>query len=315
MPRFLISRLIQSLLVLLAVSFAVYGLIGLMPGDPIDLMLAADPRLSSADAARLRALRGLDAPLIERYLAWLGNAVRGDFGYSRLYARPVVAVLPDALASTARLMAAALCLSLLIGLPLGILAAMKPNSPRDHLINLTAFAGISIPPFWLALVLILVFAVFLGVLPAGGPGVSGGLAFMVLPVAALTLAGIGGHVRYMRASMREVLRQDFVRAARAKGLTERRVVFGHALRNALLPVTTIVGLEFGTLFSGALITETVFAYPGMGRLIYDAVMGNDYNLALVALLLATAATLLGNLLADLAYLGLDRRIRLGGDAR
>ncbi len=317
MPRVLLARLLQSAAVLLAVSFAVYGLIGLMPGDPIDLMLSADPRLSSADVARLKALQGLDRPLLDRYLSWLGNALSGDFGYSRLYARPVVEVLPAALANTAQLMAAALCLSLLIGLPLGILAATRPGSPRAAAIHLFALAGISIPPFWLALLLILLFAVLLGVLPAGGTGIGdgGGLAFLVLPVTALTLAGLGGHVRYMRASMREALRQDYVRTARAKGLSEPRVVFGHALRNALLPVATIVGLEFGTLFSGALVTETVFAWPGMGRLIYDAVMGNDYNLALVALLLATATTLAGNVLADLAYLALDRRIRFGEGGR
>ena len=215
-------------------------------------------------------------------------------------------------------MTAALCLSLLIGLPIGMWAATRPYSKLDYTVNLAAFAGISVPPFWLALLLILVFSVFLGVLPAGGTGdpEGGGMAwrYMVLPVVALTLASIGGHSRYMRASMIETLRQDYIRTARAKGLSERRVVFGHALRNALLPVVTIVGLDFGTLFSGALITETIFAYPGMGRLIYDAVMGNDYNLALVGLLLATAMTLLGNLLADLAYRSLDPRIKFSGDA-
>ncbi|CCQ74023.1 ABC transporter permease [Magnetospira sp. QH-2] len=311
MLRSIIHRLLQSLIVLLAVSFAVYGLMGLMPGDPIDLMVSADPNLTPADAARLKALYGLDQPLLQRYGHWLSAALNGDFGYSRLFAKPVLEVLPDALSHTARLMVAALALSLLIGLPMGMWAATRPYSKLDYGVNLLAFAGISIPPFWLGLLLILVFAVFLGILPAGGIGHEGGwsgLSYLVLPVASLTIASIGGHTRYMRAAMIETLRADHVRTARAKGLSEQRVVLGHALRNALLPVATIVGMDFGMLFSGALITETIFAYPGMGRLIYDAVMGNDFNLALVTLLLATAMTLLGNLLADLAYMGLDPRI-------
>jgi peptide/nickel transport system permease protein len=191
---------------------------------------------------------------------------------------------------------------------------MRPYSRLDYTVNLLAFAGISTPPFWLALLLILVFAVVLGILPAGGMGTVGGgsiwdqARFLVLPVASLTIASIGGHTRYMRAAMIETLRQDYVRTARAKGLSESRVVVGHALRNALIPVVTIIALDFGTLFSGALVTETIFAYPGMGRLIFDAIMGNDFNLALVALLFATVLTLAANILADVGYVALDRRI-------
>jgi len=166
----------------------------------------------------------------------------------------------------------------------------------------------------MALMLIIVFAVILGVLPAGGLGPHGvggiwdNARYLVLPVVALTIASIGGHTRYMRAAMIETLRQDYIRTARATGASEARVVFGHALRNALIPVVTIIALDFGALFSGALITETIFAWPGMGRLIYDAIMGNDFNLALVALLLATVLTLIGNFLADVAYVWLDPRV-------
>jgi peptide/nickel transport system permease protein len=314
MTRFLLSRLAQSIIVLAIMSFVIYGLMGLMPGDPIDLMISSDPHLTSADAQRLRAVHGLDKPLIERYATWLGSALEGDFGYSRLHAKPVLEVLPGPLGNTATLLGLSLLLSLLIGLPMGIVAAVRPYSKTDYLVNLAAFAGISVPAFWLALLLIIVFAVFLGVLPAGGTGTLGDSGFwdqakyLVLPVANLTIASVGGHTRYMRAAMMETLRQDYIRTARAKGARPGRVVLRHALRNALIPVVTIVALDFGFLFSGALITETIFAYPGMGKLIFDSIMGNDFNLALVALLFATLLTLAGNFLADVAYAWLDPRI-------
>ena len=314
MTRFLFHRLWQSALVLALMSFVVYSLIGLMPGDPVDLMITADPKITAEDAARLRELYGLDRPIIERYGNWLGSALSGDFGYSRLHAKPVMQVIGPALGNTVTLLALSLLLALMIGLPAGIAAALRPYSKTDYAINMMAFAGISVPPFWLALMLIIVFAVLLGVLPAGGSGALGvggiwdNTQYLVLPVVSLTIASVGGHTRYMRAAMIETLRQDYIRTARATGAGEARVVFGHALRNALIPVVTIIALDFGYLFSGALITETIFAWPGMGRLIYDAIMGNDFNLALVALLMATLLTLLGNFLADVAYVALDPRI-------
>jgi peptide/nickel transport system permease protein len=314
MTRFLLHRLVQSVIVIAVMSFVVYGLLGLMPGDPIDLMITSDPKMTPESAARLRAIYGLDRPILERYTAWLGAALQGDFGYSRLRAQPVIDVLVPALGNTTVLLGTAFLLSLALGLAAGIIAATRPYSRLDYAINFAAFAGISVPPFWLALLLIILFAVILGVLPAGGMGTVGtrgtwdSLSYLVLPVASLTIASVGAHTRYARAAMIDTLRQDFIRTARAKGLSERRVVLGHALRHALIPVVTIAALDFGYVFSGAMITETIFAYPGMGRLIYDAVMGNDYNLALVALLFATALTLAGNLLADLAYVALDPRI-------
>jgi peptide/nickel transport system permease protein len=262
----------------------------------------------------LRKLYGLDQPIIERYGNWLSAALRGDFGYSRLYARPVMEVLGPAIANTVTLLGLSLGLALLIALPAGIAAAYRPYSRLDYSINMAAFSGISVPPFWLALMLIIGFAVILGVLPAGGIGSAGdggiwdNARYLVLPVVSLTIASIGGHTRYMRASMIETLRQDYIRTARATGAGEMRVVFGHALRNAMIPVVTIIALDFGSLFSGALITETIFAWPGMGRLIFDSIMGNDFNLALVALLLATVLTLIGNFLADIAYVWLDPRV-------
>jgi peptide/nickel transport system permease protein len=312
--RFVITRLLQVLLVLAVMSFVIYGLIGLMPGDPIDQMLTADPHLTAADAARLKALYGLDRPLGERYLAWARAALAGDFGYSRLYSTPAVAALLPRIGNTALLMLSSFVLALAIALPLGAAAARRPGSWLDDAANLLSFAGVSIPPFWFALLLILVFAVALGWLPAGGiatigdGGVIDRARHLALPVATLTVASIGGYLRFMRAAMIEALRQDYVRTARAKGASEARVLWGHALRNALIPVITVVALSFGSLFSGALITETMFAYPGMGKLIYDAILGNDFNLALAGLLFATLLVLLSNLAADIAYAAADPRI-------
>jgi peptide/nickel transport system permease protein len=314
MTRIIIERFIQSAGILLVMSFVIYALMGLMPGDPIDLMISADPKITSGDAERLRNLYGLDKPLVERYGNWFGAALGGDLGYSRLHSKPVLDVLWPALGNTVVLLGLAFGLSLAISLPAGILAATRPYSKTDYAINFAAFAGISTPPFWLALLLIIIFAVIWGILPAGGAGsldengLLDTLRFMALPVISLTIASVGGQTRYMRAAMIETLRHDYIRTARAKGLSENRVVLNHALRNALIPVVTIIALDFGALFSGALITETIFAYPGMGRLIFDSIMGNDYNLALLALLFATALTLLGSILADIAYLRLDPRI-------
>jgi peptide/nickel transport system permease protein len=319
MSRFLAQRLLETAIVLVVMSFVIYALIGLMPGDPVDLMLASDPSLTAADAARLKTVYGLDRPLIERYLAWLGNALQGDFGHARLNGRPVTEVLGPRLGNTLLLMGASFALAVLIAIPAGTIAAMRPHSVTDGAINLVAFAGISVPPFWLAILLIILFAVTWGVLPAGGTGSAGselvGTAWLadrarhlVLPVLTLTLVSSGALIRYVRASMAEALRQDFIRTAYAKGNSTRRVVVHHALRSAMIPVVTILALDFGTLFSGALVTETMFAYLGMGKTIYDAVMGNDYNLALMGLLFATVVVLASNLLADLAYAWLDPRI-------
>jgi peptide/nickel transport system permease protein len=314
MTRFILRRLAETLLVLLAMSVVIYGLIGLMPGDPIDLMITSNPKLTPEDVARLKAVYGVDRPLAERYVAWLGSALSGDLGYSRLQSQPVLQVLAPRLGNTLVLMGASFVLALAIAIPAGIWAALRHRSLVDHLLNLLAFAGISMPSFWLAILLIILFAVTLGMLPAGGMATSGidSLAdrarYLVLPVLTLTTVTVAGQLRYTRAAMIEALRQDYIRTARAKGLGTARVVYGHALRNAMIPVVTIMALDFGSLFSGALIVETMFAYLGMGKTIFDAIMGNDYNLAMAGLLLATATVLLANLAADLAYGWLDPRV-------
>ena len=316
MARFILRRVAQSLLVLLVMSFVIYGLIGLMPGDPIDLMIASNPGMTPEAAARMRAIYGLDQPLLLRYGHWLWDALRGDLGFSRTHARPVLEVLGPALWQTTQLMLGGFSIAVVLSLAFGMLAALRPGGWADGIISVLALAGISVPVFWLALLLILVFAVELHWLPASGVGDVGGGGFidtvrhLALPVATLALATTGQFVRYVRAAMVDALRMDHVRTARAKGADERRVVLVHALRNALIPVVTVMALSFGTLFSGALITETMFAQPGMGKLIYDAILGNDYNLALTGLLFATLVTLLSNLAADLTYGWLDPRIAL-----
>ncbi|MDE0148965.1 MAG: ABC transporter permease [Rhodospirillaceae bacterium] len=316
MSAFLIRRLMQSLAVIAIMSFLVYALIGLMPGDPIDIMIASDPKLTPDDAARLRALYGLDLPIGERYWNWLSAALGGDFGFSRTHSRPVLDVMGPHLERTLLLMGISFVLSAAIAIPLGVWAAARPYSLHDYAINLFSFAGRSAPPFWLALILIFVFAVWLGWFPAGGLETIGKggfwdrLQYLVLPVLSLTLLNVAGFTRFVRAETMAVMRQDFIRTARAKGVSERGVLTGHALRNAMIPIVTIIALDFGTLFSGALITETVFAYPGMGKMIYDSILANDFNLALVGLLFATFVTLAANIGADVAYAVLDPRIAL-----
>ena len=318
MRAFLARRVVESAIVLLAVSFVVYALIGLMPGDPIDLMLQADPSLTAADAARLKALEGLDRPLVERWVRWLLRAAGGDFGYSRLYSVPATQVLWERLANTMLLMGTSFVLALTIAIPAGVWAAARAGGGFDRLVTLLAVMGFSLPAFWLGLLLIILFAVELGWLPAGGTeSLDGGgaldrLRYLVLPVLTLTLLTAGVFVRFLRAAMIESLREPFVRTARAMGCSEARVLLLHALPHAMLPVVTMIALSFGSLFSGALVVETTFSYLGVGKLIYDAVLGNDFNLALVSLMLATLVTLVSNLVADLAYAWLDPRISYEG---
>lgn len=314
MLKFIINRVCQSFAILFFMSFVIYWLLGLMPGDPIDLMVGSNPAISTDDIKRLKELYDLDKPIFERYLNWISNAVQGDLGYSRLFSQPVLDILTPRLLNSLILMSVSLMLALAIAIPTGVYTATHPNSYTEKIINFLCFAGISIPPFWLALLLILLFSVFAGVLPASGMETinDGGLIdrvlHMLLPVATLSFATVAGYTRHVSASMSEVLQNDYIRTARAKGLLEHSIFRKHALKNALLPVVTIMALDFGSLFSGALITETMFSWLGMGKTIYDAIMGSDYNLALVGLLMATALTLAANILADITYAILDPRI-------
>ncbi|WP_027284015.1 ABC transporter permease [Rubritepida flocculans] len=304
MIRLLATRLVQIVLVTALLSFAAFLLIGLMPGDPIEMAIAGDPRLSSEDAARLRALHGLDQPLMARYLAWAGGVLEGRFGHSRLFALPVAALLWPALAGTLELLGLALLLAAGLGVGLGALAALRPA--LAPLVQGLALFAQAVPAFWLGMLLIILFAVHLGWLPAGGA--EGGWRALVLPVATLAFANLAAYARHAAAALAAALAEPHIRTARARGAGEGRVLFRHALPNAAVPLLTIAALDAGALVSGALIAETVFARPGMGKLIYDAVMGNDFNLALIALLVVAVVTMLATLMADLAQRWLDPRL-------
>ena len=307
--RLLASRLAQVAITLAILSFAMFLLIGLMPGDPIDLAIAGDPRLTAEDAARLRALHGLDQPLLARYLAWATALLRGEFGFSRLFAQPVAAIIGPALLSTLALLGAALLVSAAIGLALGMIAAARPRAAP--FVDAIAILGQSAPTFWLGILLIILFAVTLGWLPAGGTSDQGGLdAWRFLPLPChVAIANLAAYARHSAAALTQTLREPWITAARARGNGEARLLLRHAFPNAAVPILQVAALDAGALVGGALITETLFARPGMGKLIYDAVMGNDTNLALIALLLVALVTMLATLAADLAQRALDPRLR------
>ncbi len=308
MTRLLASRLAQIAATLAILSFCAFALIALMPGDPIEVAIAGDPRLTGEDAQRMRALHGLDRPFHERYLAWAGGLVRGEFGYSRLFAQPVAALLGPALLSTLALAGSALLIALTLGVALGALAASRPRAAPA--VDGIAVMGQAMPTFWLGILMIILFAVTLGWLPAGGAAEAGaGLTYLVLPVATLAIAHLAAYARHSAASLEATLTEPWIRTARARGASERIVLLRHAFPNAALPVLQIAALDAGALAGGALVTETVFARPGMGKLLYDAVMGNDTNLALVALLFVALVTMLATLGADLMQRLLDPRLR------
>jgi peptide/nickel transport system permease protein len=304
------ARLVQIAVTMAVLSFAMFLLIGLMPGDPIDLAIAGDPRLSAEDAARLRALHGLDQPLLARYAAWAGALLEGSFGFSRFFAQPVAQIIWPALLSTLVLLGGALAMAAGIGIALGLLAAARPR--LAPLVDAVAVLGQSAPTFWLGILLIILFAVTLGWLPAGGTAEGGALdalRYLALPVTTLAIANLATYARHSAAAVSLALREPWVTAARARGNGEARLLLRHALPNAAVPLLQVAALDAGALVGGALITETIFARPGMGKLIYDAVMGNDTNLALVALLLVALVTMLATLAADITQRLLDPRLR------
>jgi len=320
MTTFITRRILQTLAVIVILSYVCFYLMSLMPGDPVDMMVASNPKITAEDVARLKSLYGLDQPTYKRYWNWMTSITQGDLGYSRTYRVPVQELMGPRLWNTFLLSFASLVLSLAIAIPLGVISALKPGSRTDYFMNLFSFAGISIPSFWLAIVLIIVFAVKFPILPAGGTQTIGEgpqsfwtelmdrSVYLVLPVLSLSIQQIGRFSRFTRSAMLEAMRNDFIRTARAKGLSRSKVIWQHGFRNALIPLITILALSFSGLFSGAILTETVFAYQGVGKLVYDSIIGNDYNVAMISFVISVSMVLLMNLVADIAYGFADPRI-------
>ena len=325
MSRFLARRLAQSLVLLFIVLTITFFLLHLAPGDPMSRY--DDPDISPETARHIKESLGLDRPLAEQYFRWMGSFARGDFGTSLRYQRSVRGLLAEAIPNTLRLTVAALALHILLGLSIGVLSAAKKYSLFDRVNTIAALFVYSIPSFWLGLMLILVFSLKLGVLPSSHmqsidtEGFSAAALFLdrarhlVLPAFVLGIASAASTARYMRGSMLDVLREDYIRTARAKGLTETRVLLKHALRNAALPVVTIIGLSLPFLFGGAVVVETIFSWPGMGRLAVDAIYARDYPVVLAINFVVALIVILGSLLADVAYGLLDPRITVAGGKR
>jgi peptide/nickel transport system permease protein len=304
---FIVRRLLLTIPVLLGVLFVVMLTMDLIPGDPVALMLG--DAATEETIARFREHIGLDRPLAVRYARYLGQVVTGDLGRSIQQNRPVVDELADAWPATLELTASALVLAALVGVATGIVSAVWPNSIFDALSRLCSLFGLSMPVFWTGLVLIVVFAFWLPLFPVGGVGSP---SHLVLPAVTLALPSIAMIARMTRSSVLEVLREDYVRTARAKGVRERLVVAKHALRNAAIPILTLLGLQAGQLMGGAVLTETVFAWPGLGRLMVKAIFARDYALLQGAVLLFAMAFVVINLAVDLSYGVLDPRVSRQG---
>jgi peptide/nickel transport system permease protein len=312
--HYLARRLLATLPLLFGISILLFGVIHLAPGGPLDFY-ADNPNVTAAALEQMRVAFGLDKPIPEQYLRWVTSFVVGNWGFSFRTGQPVLQVIAERLPATLLLSGTAFALSLALAIPLGVLAATRRYTRLDYALTMLSFSGISIPVFWVGLMAQLVFAIWLRILPAGGYETVGDgslidrLAHMVMPVAILSFATVAGWSRYVRASLIEVLTQDYIRTARAKGQTRSGVVWRHALRNALLPVVTIVALDFVHVVTGAVITETIFSWPGIGRLFVEAMDGRDYPVLMGLMMISSITLVLANLIADILYALIDPRIR------
>lgn len=305
MLRYLVRRLLLTLPVLLGVATLVFSLIHLVPGDPAQAMLGDGA--SAQDIAELRVSLGLDRPLLEQYVTFLRHAITGDLGRSFRTGQPVTTMIVERIPATAELAVAAMIVAILIAIPLGVVAAVWRGTAADYGAMTFALAGVSIPNFWLGPLLAIVFAVELGWLPVSGRGT---LAHLVLPAVSLGLALAAILARMTRASLLEELRELYVRAARARGASRVAAITTHALRNSMIPLLTIVALQFGAVLTGAVITETIFAWPGIGRLLIQSIGFRDYPMVQGCILLIAVTYVTVNLVTDLMYGVLDPRIRL-----
>jgi peptide/nickel transport system permease protein len=304
--HYIARRLVTALPTLLGVSLVVFMMVRLLPGDPARVI--AGLLASEADVERIRHQLGLDQPAATQYAVFLARLAQLDLGTSARTSQPVLHEVLGRLPNTVQLATSSIALATLVGVTAGVLAATHHNGRLDHIISAIVLFGISMPVYWLGLMLIVVFAINLHWLPAAGSQEPGA---WVLPTLTLAAFSVGLIARMTRSTMLEVLRADYVRTASAKGLDHRAVVYGHALRNALLPVVTVVGLQFGTLLGGAVLTETVFGWPGMGQLLVDSLFSRDYPVVQVLVLTFSALFILVNLAVDVLYAYIDPRIRYG----
>jgi peptide/nickel transport system permease protein len=314
--RYLLRRLLQAVVVLGLVSGVGFAVLHLAPGGPAAIY-ALTPSMSAEDLARLTRELGLDRPVPEQYLKWIRGVLTGNWGRSYRDGRLVLEIIGERIPATLLLMGSAFGLAVGLGLAAGIVSAVRQYSLFDHLLTFVSMVALSIPTFWLGLMAIYVFAVLLRVLPPGNMGTIGAdfalldrLRHLILPAATLGLVMVATWSRYTRASMLDVIREDYVRTARAKGMPGGAVILKHALRNALIPLITLAGLQLPMMLSGALVAETVFTWPGMGRLFVDSIGYRDYPVLMGLLMLTALLVVAGNLVADLIYAAVDPRVRL-----
>lgn len=324
MTAYIVRRLLWMIPLLVGVSVITFAMLKRIPGDPVTVMLlesrSSGRVITEADRERLRKQYGLDKPVYLQYFDWLGEVLRGNLGTSIRMKQPVTEVIRQRLPNTMKLAGVSLVITLAIALPLGILSAVRQYSWLDYLLTAFNFVGISIPQFWLALMLLYLFAVKIQLLPVRGmssPYVEPGfwnhfvdtVTHYILPVASITLAGLAGYMRYQRAAMLEVIRQDYIRTARAKGLPEHVVILKHAWRNALIPIVTLLGYVLVILVEGSIVVEAIFSWPGMGLLAVDSLQQRDYPVVMAIVMLSAVLIMIGTLLSDILYAIVDPRVR------
>ena len=314
MGKYILKRILIAIPVLIGITLIDYAIMCLA-GSPLEMLKG--PRISDAALQAKEIAAGLDKPLIVQYFVWLFQLLQGNLGYSMKSYEPVSAMIGSHIGPTLLLMGASLALSLLIAVPAGIYSAVKQYSKGDYAVVTASFIGSSIPSFFLALILIYIFTVKLGILPSGGMntlGMDGSVAdtirHMVLPVTVLAVSLAGSNIRYIRSSFLEILQQDYLRTARAKGIGYKRMIWKHAMRNALLPIVTVIGMQIPMLFGGAVIIEQVFSWPGLGLMTMTAIMGRDYPVIMGVCLLSAVVVLVSNLITDILYALVDPTIQL-----
>ncbi|NLJ85265.1 MAG: ABC transporter permease [Firmicutes bacterium] len=316
MGRYIVRRLLAMIPLLLGISFIVFALLNILPGDPVSIMLSSNPHITpdANTIAQLQAQYGLDKPLFTQYLIFLGNLFKGDMGTSMYTQQPVLTAIWERMPATAELAIAALIISVVIAIPVGVISAVRQYSWIDHLCLIGTLIGVSMPSFWLGLLLMLGFSLKLRWLPLSGMGyfsngVGDVLRHLIMPAFTLGFGMAALLARLTRSSMLEVLGQDFVRTARAKGLSERAVIYRHALRNGLIPIFTVLGVQFGYLLGGSVIVETIFSWPGIGRLAVNSIMNRDLPMVQGTVLVFTLLFILVNLGVDILYAAIDPRIQ------